>query len=419
MPGAGPRVRPRVLRGLVPWTVAAIVLLGAGSAGTVIADRESRQVNVTVVSADGRGHCRVGWTDPWSHRERRGPMDCPLTEWDHQLRAGDVVTEGVSGWPVRGQLYDATTGDDPLFVAAAWVAVAGAVLLAGVAAAAFYRRFRRRFPRRFVAGRAVAGGAVGPGAPSPRGGLPGAGSDGLPDALDVPGYAALAAAARAQWTAAGWDARTPPADHDVREVPWWRVRALRRFSEVLPGLVMLLLIAVSVATSTRTSVREVWPVVLTVVVGVLSVQLVCAEVRGAAELARAARSPFAEIRRYVAVRDTRTGALWMLLFPLGGDGDDLPQATLPLSSRVRTGGRRYGIPAAPVGEVELHSDQGRPDTVVPWSGGRPVWPAGPLVTVDPGDPELLARLRYLTSPGAGAGGRRSRRRTPPVDPTIR
>ena len=382
--------RPPVLRGLMPWTIVAIIVLGVGITGLAFADRLSRQVNVTVETADGHGHCRATWTDPWSHEVRHGPFDCPLDGWDRPLQPGDVTTESVADWPWRGQLYDEDAAGGPGFEVAAWVAVSGAVMLVGVAGVAVFRRIGGRF----VQAQADVG------------------AQGLPEALVEPSYANLVTAAQAQWACAGWDAAALPPDRDVRDVPWWRVRALR----VAVGRMSLyaVLFAASVCTGLGagalvrgSTVHRVWSVGLTTMLAVVAVYLAYDALRTAVQLSRAARSPFADTRRYVAVWESRSGSLWLMLFPRDCGESDIPQAVIPLWSG-RAARRRYGFPAMPVGDIELHSDPGRRDVVVPWSEGRPVWPRGPLLTVEPDNPEILKFLRHFTSPASGPGGNRRR-----------
>lgn len=380
--------RPLVLRGLMPWTIAAIIVLGVGIAGLAFADRLSRQVDVTVETADGHGQCRVSWTDPWSHQVRHGPFDCPLNGWDRPLQPGDVTTESVADWPWRGQLYDEDTAGGPGLEVAAWVAVSGAVMLVGVAGVAVFRRIGGRFVRAQAD----------------------AGTQGLPEALVEPSYANLATAAEAQWAYAGWDAAKLPRDRDVRDVPWWRVRALR--AALGPMSMSAVLFAASVCTGPGALVRgstvhRVWSVGLTTMLAAVAVYLAYEARWTAVQLSRAARSPFADTRRYVAVWESRSGSLWLMLFPQDCGKGDIPQAVIPLWSG-RAARRRYGFPAMPVGDIELHSDPGRQEVVVPWSEGRPVWPRGPLLTVEPDNPEIVKFLRHFTSPASGPGGKRRR-----------
>ena len=144
MRGFGAGVRPRGPWGLRLLVIAAVIALAAGIAGLVFADRLSRRVEVTVESADGRGHCRVTWTDPWSHQVRHGPFACRLDGWDRPLGPGDVITESVADRPWRGELYNEDATGGPGFVLAVWVTITGAVTLLGVGATALTRWFSGR-----------------------------------------------------------------------------------------------------------------------------------------------------------------------------------------------------------------------------------------------------------------------------------
>lgn len=155
------------------------------------------------------------------------------------------------------------------------------------------------------------------------------------------------------------------------------------------------------------TVHWVWFVGLTTMLAAMVVYEAY-EARGKAiQLSRAARSPFADTRRYVAMWESRSGSLWLMLFPQECAEGDLPQAVIPLRSG-RAARRRYGFPTRPVADIELHSDPGRPEVVVPWSGSRPIWPRGPLVTVEPDNPEMMKVLRHFTSPASTSGGKPGR-----------
>ncbi|MBY8877614.1 hypothetical protein [Actinacidiphila acidipaludis] len=230
----------------------------------------------------------------------------------------------------------------------------------------------------------------------------GSGAEDLTDDPAAPSYADLVAAAGAQWAAAGWDPRKVRPERDVREVPWWRVRSLRTAPLTASVVAFLFVVAASTggAFADWGSGRSLWGLALTVLIATGIAHEIFQGVRNGAALARAARSPFAEIRRYVTVWHAGSGSLCMALFPRDCGQEDVPEALLHLSSGL-VAGRRHGYPAVPVGETELHSDPDRPDLVVPWCAGRPVWTSASLVTVDLADPDIREGLRGLTSPAAG------------------
>jgi hypothetical protein len=363
--------------------IAALIALGIGAVGLAFADRLSRPVDVTVESADGHGHCRVTWRDPWSHQVRHGPFSCPLDGWYSPLQAGDVTAESVADWPWRGHLYDEDLTGGPGFAVSVSVAVSAAVVLVGTVFTALFRKFSGRFTR--------AKDTAGPRA--------------LAEAGAEPVHARLAEAAESQWAATDRDFSRPPPVWDVHTVPWWRVRGLTWTATGLVQLIASLILVVEAANGygAEGTARKLLHAGFALVFGTLAVQQILQTVRTASTLARAARSPLTQTRRYVAVRVPRSGDFWMLLFPADSGPNAVPDAALLLCSG-RAARRRHGFPTNPVGDVELHSDPAHPRVVVPWFEGRPVWPRGQLPTIEPDDPMAGAFLRLFTSSDSATVG---------------
>ncbi|MEU2237421.1 phage holin family protein [Streptomyces vietnamensis] len=226
-----------------------------------------------------------------------------------------------------------------------------------------------------------------------------------PERLDLPTYAVLAAHAQRQARPQG-KALRPEAD--VSEVPWWRVRGLRRAAGVPPVLVAFgfcaAVGAVALTGPTGADALKLGAVGV-LVLGALvysCYRLLTVGLPAARVLARAAVSYPPHLRRYVLLFHPEGGAPVLVLFPALGGLHARPEAVLEL---VRPGPRkdpRRGLPALPVGVVRLHGWQdfawyGRMPFVVPWIGGRPLWPAGTLWT-DDGRPEFATLLERLAPP---------------------
>ncbi|MEU6974582.1 hypothetical protein [Streptomyces sp. NPDC046371] len=231
-----------------------------------------------------------------------------------------------------------------------------------------------------------------------------------PHARRLPTYAALAAAARRQaLPAAG---RPPRREADVRTVPWWRVRSLRRVS----GLPRLLVSPVPVVTGLLMLGRTSdYPAVVAYAVIALGVGAVLYSGRSflasgratAALLARAARAADPVPKRYALLFDPVGGAPVLVLFPYGGEPEDRPEGVVRLYPPGTPKEPRKGLPAGPSGLVEL---RGGPEgaghggrVVVPWIEGRPLWPCGPFEELRPGDPAAREYLERLAPPQGASG----------------
>ncbi|WP_128984316.1 hypothetical protein [Streptomyces roseicoloratus] len=241
-------------------------------------------------------------------------------------------------------------------------------------------------------------------------------------------YATLTAAAGRQ--AVPRSGRHRP-EADVRVVPWWRVRSLRRVADLprtAAGLVTLAIGCAALLLRPEDASVQTYAVVAIGAGLVLHAghRLLTTGRRTALRLAEAARSPEAVPGRYALLSDPYGGTPVLLVFP-AGDGahnaaDDLPEGVLRLFSpglRPRTW-TWPGLPSAPSGAMELRGGTSRAGTaagggpfLVPWIEGRPVWPVGPYEELRAGDPavrEFLERLAppqvSSADPGASAGSAR-------------
>ncbi|MFC8789337.1 hypothetical protein [Streptomyces cinereoruber] len=390
--GEGTVPRPKARRrGRWRWLVlASVLVLGAFVAlspdATSAADP---QIELTVLSEEPDGSCEVRWKDPWDGREHTGPFTCDpardplLADWETAF----VVSDGF--W--KGELY--SWDDDGLRGPRAWkvldgFAAGGALgLFAGLAGGAV-SLWRRR----------------GPSAPVP---VPAAMT--LPAAAvppPSPTYARLASLAEQQPVPAS---RRPEAD--VRSVPWWRVRGLRRASglnELLSAATCCVLVGGPLLLPME-GFQRVYLFGLGAVFLVLLVLWtfrVLAGGAGAARLlTRAATAPVPVVRRYVLLHDPRDDTPVLVFFPAHGGPDDLPEAVLPLTPPGTQKDSRLGLPPAPTGTAELRgwlnrTDDGQP-VVVAWIDDRPLWPAGPYR--EAGTPEAASLLDRLAPPPAVPG----------------
>lgn len=214
-----------------------------------------------------------------------------------------------------------------------------------------------------------------------------------------PTYALLAAEAAREVVP---PARAPRPEADVRSVPWWRVRSLRRVSGMGEVLISGAVGAVAGAlASTGLEGRFAIPVNILVLMAlgtflVSGYRLLTTGRPAALRLARAATAPRPATRRYVLLHGPAGDRPSLFLFPDGERPDDLPDGLVMLPPDGP-------LPSAPTGAVELHgwldrADSGLP-VVVPWVEGRPLWPAEPLW--EAGSADFEGRLEWL-APGVEA-----------------
>ncbi|MFD0367278.1 hypothetical protein [Streptomyces sp. NPDC127114] len=218
-------------------------------------------------------------------------------------------------------------------------------------------------------------------------------------------YATLTAAAARQ--AVPRSGRRRP-EADVRAVPWWRVRSLRRVAGLPMAAGGLIALATGSAALLRPEGSDVQAyAVLALGAGLFpyaGYRFLTSGRTAARRLAEAARAAEAVPRRYALLYDPYGGGPVLLVFPAGDGTDDLPEGVirlLPQGTRTRPG---RGLPSAPSGPVELRgrregTAEGDP-VVVPWIEGRPVWPAGPYEELRPGDPAAREYLERLAPPQA-------------------
>ncbi|MFD8010641.1 hypothetical protein [Streptomyces sp. NPDC059762] len=241
----------------------------------------------------------------------------------------------------------------------------------------------------------------------------------------MPSYARFAAHAGAWAATPRRRERRRRPEPDVRTVPWWRVRALRRtggLNEVGIGLIGLALYG------GLTAMDVVWPeegadgsvstgrlVLLTASVAWTLWAAFQVWNRGlpvVRVLVRAALAPVPVERRYALVPAPVGEGAALVVFPAHGGPDDRPEGVLPLLPPEG--------PVEPAGTVELRGwlDRDGQDgdgdaVVVAWCGGRPLWPAGPYLEAGTADgAELLEAMAELLetgpapepTPGPGAQG---------------
>ncbi|MFE7550768.1 hypothetical protein [Streptomyces gardneri] len=230
--------------------------------------------------------------------------------------------------------------------------------------------------------------------------------DGPPERLDGarpgsgPTYRVLAAHAQRQAEPPG---KAPRPEADVREVPWWRVRSLRRIAGVTSVLVALgFCAAVGAVALTGPPERDLPKLFFAGAVSLAGLvfsgyRMLTAGLPTVRVLARAATTFTPDPRRYVLLYDPHGGAPVLVFFSMHGGLDEAPEGVLPLVPPGPPKHPRRGLPALPVGPAGLH---GRRDLtrdgdafVVPWIDGRPLWPSGPYREAGgKGFPALLDRL---------------------------
>ncbi|MGW6534424.1 hypothetical protein ACWGBV_05990 [Streptomyces sp. NPDC055051] len=389
LPEGGPSAEPdaagrrkerrRLLTGRWRW----LVVVAAVMVATAVAWDDRReadpQIDLTVVSEEADGSCVVRWKDPWDGSERSGPYRCDperdplLAGWE----SGFVVSYG----PWKGELYGYTGdgeqhGSDPadtVGLIGLGGLLGGAVGIVG-GGVSLWTRSRRRAAReaaRDLRGASAAAGPLGFGsAPAEQAGRA--------------RFAVYAAHAERQ---AAPRTGPPRPEADVREVPWWRVRSLRRWSgardvELTGGSVLGLGLLALVAPADASSVPTYTFLVITAGLFVRSVyRLLTSGLPSVRLLVRAATAPVPVVRRYALLYDPYGGAPVLVLFPDHGGDDDRPEAVLPLVSPGPAKRPWEGLPERPVGVVELRgwldrAHDGAP-LVVAWHEGRALWPAEP------------------------------------------
>ncbi|ALO09425.1 hypothetical protein AQF52_3831 [Streptomyces venezuelae] len=215
-----------------------------------------------------------------------------------------------------------------------------------------------------------------------------------------PTYAVLAAHAQRQAEPPG---KAPRPEADVREVPWWRVRSLRRIAGVTSVLIALgFCTAMGAVALTGPSERDLPKLFFAAAVSLAGLvfsgyRMLTAGLPMVRVLARAATTFTPVPRRYVLLYDPHGGAPVLVFFSMHGGLDETPEGVLPLVPPGPPKHPRRGLPALPVGPAGLH---GRRDLtrngdafVVPWIDGRPLWPSGPYREAGgKGFPALLDRL---------------------------
>lgn len=376
-PAAG---TPRRHRGLFRWVaLLGVVAVGTGLAG-YLASQQDPEVDVVIHSTHPDGTCTAGWVDPWSGENRTGPFACHAED-------GEMHTVGwvVSYGPWKGDLYNARwEGTPALDVNDALGEVGLPLALVGLAGGAVRRLVRSRRGRGESLTRIPDAQALPQGPPTaPR------------DAAAAgPGYAELSAAAERQAPARSGP---PREEADVRRVPWWRVAALRKGSDIVPATAMLAAAAalVVLVTEGMLDTDSVWPaVVLGAAVVVTVWRAARTGVPTARALADAARSPVVHHKRYALFSATADDVPLLLLFPATDDVHSRPDALLPVRLPGPRSDRTAGLPA-PVGTCAVHGSLNKHAAAVPWVEGRPLWPLGGLVPIDPDDPADEALIRQL------------------------
>ncbi|MET7757151.1 hypothetical protein ABZT27_20975 [Streptomyces sp. NPDC005389] len=238
-----------------------------------------------------------------------------------------------------------------------------------------------------------------------------------PDTSGAPTYARLAAHAGRQAVARNQTPVRPRnrdrrPEADVREVPWWRVRSLRRAAGAGRVLVALALCAAAaLAAVIRPEGSGLMKLFLVAIVGVAALaysghQLLTRGIPAVRLMARAAHSPVPVPRRYVLLHDPRDGVPVLVAFPAQGGPHDLPEGLLPLLAPGTAKHPWLGLPSEPTGTVELRGwrdfSAGGLPFVVPRFEERALWPAGPYQPA--GGVEgaaLLARLApHMDAPAA-------------------
>ncbi|MEV6006233.1 hypothetical protein AB0M29_05450 [Streptomyces sp. NPDC051976] len=215
----------------------------------------------------------------------------------------------------------------------------------------------------------------------------------------VPGHARLAKAAVAQWAAVDRELGDPPPATGDFTLPWWRIQGLRSLAAVLVPPIFLITVGAADAANgfaLHGSGHKLVFAGFLILFCALAVKRAVEQIRTARALARAAASPFTRTRRYVVANWPWSKGDWLLLFPADGDSQATPEATL-LLPYGRVGRRRLGFPPRPVGEVELRSLPARPQDVVPFFDGRPVWARSQMLDIPTGDPDAIAPLIHFAN----------------------
>ncbi|MFD6322968.1 hypothetical protein ACFWOL_08845 [Streptomyces sp. NPDC058442] len=365
------------------------VLLGLGIAGAVAAERDP-QVDLTVVQEDSLGRCTVVWEDPWSGSERRGPFQCDpyrsplLRDWE----SGFVVSHG----PWKGDLYSTVDGS-PTSALEAGLGFTGLLVLAGSGVGGVVRWVRRAVLLRTARGLRTTDSpwsATGARAETSTQSAP------LTEESADLSYTAWAKPAPRSPALSPGSLRRSEAD--IRTVPWWRVRSLRKLSHLEEALVgaACLLIMSSLWWFTGEGGAAV---IFSVVVGgvMVAVGTRHAASHGLADVRRlvqAARAPVPVLRPYVLVHDPCDGRPVLVLFPAHAGPDAQPEAVLAVHSPGPEGKPRQGLPD-PVGTADLRGWLDEEPTVVPWIENRAFWPLHGLRKVRPTVAEDRDYLRHL------------------------
>ncbi|MER7937241.1 MULTISPECIES: hypothetical protein [unclassified Streptomyces] len=200
-------------------------------------------------------------------------------------------------------------------------------------------------------------------------------------------YAMLTAEARRQAALPRPKARGRR-EADVRKVPWWRVRTLRRISglsTLVPAVICAVLVLVIYALVGDSSLAPQALLVLVVSVGLAlfgGYRLRSGGGATARALARAACEPGPVSKRYALLYDPPWGGIALLvLFPAGGGDDVRPEAVLELWPLPQPqpwfpGQRRLpaDLPVEPAGHLEVRGHTDESAMGVPWIDGRAYWP---------------------------------------------
>ncbi|MBL3670308.1 hypothetical protein JL475_30905 [Streptomyces sp. M2CJ-2] len=366
------------------------VLLGLGIAGAVAAERDP-QVDLTVVQEDRSGRCTVVWEDPWSGSERRGPFQCDpdrsplLRDWE----SGFVVSYG----PWKGDLYNSDLDGSPAPALEAGLGLTGFLVLVGSGVGGVVRWVRRAVLLRTARGLRTTG--------SP---WPATGARAETNTQSAPLTEESADLSYAAWAkpAPRSPALSPGSlrrrEADIRTVPWWRVRSLRKLShleEALLGAACLLTVSSLWWFTDEGGAAVILPVVVGGVMVVVGTRRAAshglADVR---RLVRAARAPVPALRPYVLVHDPCDGRPVLVLFPAHAGPDAQPEAVLAVHSPGPEKKPRRGLPD-PVGTADLRGWLDEEPTVVPWIENRAFWPLHGLRKVSPTVTEDRNYLRHL------------------------
>ncbi|MER6461181.1 hypothetical protein ACWC4D_03480 [Streptomyces sp. NPDC001288] len=232
----------------------------------------------------------------------------------------------------------------------------------------------------------------------------------------APTYATLAAEARRQAGLPRPRARSRR-EADIRGVPWWRVRTLRRISGLstlagAAGCAILALALCGPAGGPSAVPQALFPLAVSVGLVVYGAY----RLRGgggatARALARAACAPDPVSKRYAVLYDPPWGGVCLLvLFPVRGEGTG-PEAVLelrplPLPPRRFLGARGLpaDLPVEPVGTLELRGRTDESPAGVPWIDGRAYWPKRSYGPADLRRGEGEALMARLLADAAEAGG---------------